>query len=463
MMRNSNLKSRLYLWRSLPPAGLLSLAALSLAFAVAVFGQDIFGILNGKGGKPALAVIDFRGTGSQPFMAAFNSTLFDDLQGSGLFDMKGKSMFPLNNPQRPEDLRPEDNGQGFALSDWAGAPVNATHLVFGYTAAQNGALVLYGNVDDTRQQNPQSAQLLSQRYVGSLDEAGAVKVAHEFASAIIQQFGGSGSLLGSRIYYVNETSKEVKEIWVMDWDGGNKKALTRLRSTSIMPAVSPDGSRLAFTSYARGTPRIMMVDTITGRALPFYNQEASLNSNVSFTPDGKQIYYASTASGIAQIYAASVDGQGFRRISHRDEIQVEPKVNPKNPALVLFVAGQSHPQIYKMTSDGVGVERVTNGTGEATNPAWNPDGQHFAFSWTSGIAAGNFNIFLMDVGTHEYVQLTHGEGRNENPSWGPDSRHLVFASTRSGKSQIYTMLANGTDVKQLTAQGDNKTPVWGVK
>ena len=137
-------------------------------------------------------------------MAAFNSTLFDDLQGSGLFDMKPKSMFPLNNPQRPEDLRPEDGGQGFALSDWAGAPVNASHLVFGYTAAQNGALVLYGNVDDTRQQNPQSAQLLAQRYVGSLDEAGAIHVAHEFANDIIQKFGGAGSLLGSRIYIVSK-------------------------------------------------------------------------------------------------------------------------------------------------------------------------------------------------------------------------------------------------------------------
>jgi TolB protein len=454
MMRNSNLKSR---------RAIALLVIALLAFAVTVFAQDITAWINGTGGKPALAVIDFRGSGSQPFMAAFNSTLFDDLQGSGLFDMKGKSMFPLNNPQRPEDLRQEDGGQGFALSDWAGAPVNASHLAFGYTAAQNGALVLYGNLDDTRQQNPQSVQLISQRYVGSLDEAGAIKVAHEFANDIIQKFGGAGSLLGSRIYYVNQTSSEVKEIWVMDWDGGNKKALTRLRSTSIMPAVSPDSARIAFTTYAKGTPRIMMVDTMTGRALPFYNQEASLNSNVSFTPDGKQIYYASTASGIAQIYAAAIDGQGFRRVSHRDEIQVEPKVNPKNPGLLLFVAGQSHPQIYQMTAEGVGVERVTNGTGEATNPAWHPDGQHFAFSWTSGIAAGNYNLFVMDVGSRQYVQLTHGEGRNENPSWAPDGRHLVFMSNRSGKSQIYTMLADGHDLKQLTAQGENKTPVWGVK
>jgi TolB protein len=431
--------------------------------AVTVFAQDIVTWINQSGGKPALAVIDFRGSGSQPFMAAFNSTLFNDLQGSALFDMKPKSMFPLNNPQRPEDLRPEDGGQGFALSDWASAPVKASHLVFGYTAATNGALVLYGNVFDTRQ-SPQSAQLFSQRYAGSLDEAGAVHVAHEFANDIIMKFGGAASLLGSRIYYVSRRPGDTSEIMVMDWDGASQKDLTRLKSLSIMPAVSPDGSRLAFTSYAKGTPRIMMVDTMTGRALPFYNQEASLNANASFTPDGKQIFYASTAGGLAQIYAASIDGQGFRRISHRDAVESEPKVNPKNPALLLFAGGPGHEQIYQMHADGVGaVERVTNGEGEASNPAWNQDGQHFAFSWTSGIAKGDFNIFVMDIGSRQFVQLTHSEGKNENPSWAPDGRHLVFASTRSGKSQIYTMLADGTQVKQLTTQGDNRSPVWGVK
>src|SRR5271170_5415703 len=102
-----------------------------------LWGQDISAWVRGPSGKPALAVIDFRGSGSQAYMGAFNSTLFNDLQNSALFDMKAKSMFPLNNPQRPEDLRPTDAGQGLALPDWAGAPVNASHLVFGYTAEQN--------------------------------------------------------------------------------------------------------------------------------------------------------------------------------------------------------------------------------------------------------------------------------------------------------------------------------------
>jgi TolB protein len=69
----------------------------------------------------------------------------------------------------------------------------------------------------------------------------------------------------------------------------------------------------------------------------------------------------------------------------------------------------------------------------------------------------------MDIGSHEYKQLTHDEGKNENPVWAPDGKHIVFASTRSGRSQLYTMLADGSQVKQLTALGTNKYPVWGVK
>ena len=315
---------------------LMAAAALS---AVLAFGQaDITTWINGAGGKPALAIPDFRGAGgAQPLMNTFNSTLFTDLDKSGCFDLKAKSFYPLNNPQSPQDLRPEDNHQGFALVDWSGAPVGASHLVFGYSAGVNGALAIYGNVYDARVQNISSAQLLSQHYAGGLDEAGATRTAHEFSQDIIQKFcPTTGSLLGSRVYFVsNRTGSD--EIWTMDWDGNNQKQLTSLRSLSIMPSISPDGSRVAFTTWAKGTPRIMMVNTDNGRPLPFYNQEASLNATASFTPDGKQIYYSSSAAGLAQIFAADLSGQGFRRISHRPDIEMEPKVNPKNPNILLFV------------------------------------------------------------------------------------------------------------------------------
>jgi TolB protein len=66
----------------------------------------------------------------------------------------------------------------------------------------------------------------------------------------------------------------------------------------------------------------------------------------------------------------------------------------------------------------------------------------------------------MDVASRDIVQLTHGVGRNENPSWAPDGLHLVFASKRGRTTQIYSMLADGTGVRQLTTQGNNEKPVW---
>jgi TolB protein len=451
---------------------IICVTALGILSAAALLAQDIQAWITGQGGaKPALAVVDFRGTGeAAPLMGAFNSTLYDDLQNSGIFELKPKSMFPLNNPQQPSDLsRQEKPGDGYALQDWAGPPVSASHLVFGYTAVQNGLLVLYGYVYDVRQPNLQTAQVLFDRLPDTVDQAGAVRIAHQFASDIIQKFGGA-SLLGSRIYFISDrggSGKFGSEVWVMDWDGGNQHQLTHLGGQVAYPAVSPDGSRLAVTFWpaAGGQPRIDMISTDTGRTVPFYNQVASLNAAATFAPDGKKIYYSSTASGSAQIYSAGIDGRGFTRITSTNGNPSEPKVNPKNPDSLLFVEGQPNEQIFKMNAEGAGIERVTNGEGEASNPAWDIDGQHVAYAWTKGYAAGDFNIFVIDIGAPQnYVQLTHSEGRNENPVWSPGGTHIVFSSTRAGRrSQIFTMTAAGGQVKQLTMQGINKYPVWGMK
>lgn len=189
-----------------------------------------------------------------------------------------------------------------------------------------------------------------------------------------------------------------------------------------------------------------------------------MNAQPSFTPDGKQIVYSSSAGSggrMCRIFIANLDGSGFRPLTSSPFIDAEPKVNPKGGTIV-FSSGRSGPeQIYMMNMDGADIERLSEGTGEASNPAWNPDGQRIAFAWTRGYAAGKFNIFIMDVAGRGYVQLTHDEGRNENPSWAPDGVHLAFMSNRTGRAQIYTMLADGTQVQQLTHDGLNLSPAWG--
>ena len=429
-----------------------------------------------KGERASIAVPDFRGSGdAQQYMSAFNQTLWNDLESAGIFKMVPKSLYWLRVPQTPQDLQktpqPAARGgrlsssrptaEGLWLSDWSGPPVNANYLAFGYTGSESGQIVLRGWLYNVGQTDLANAQVFGKVYLAPLGEEGARKVAHDFATDILQQFGAK-SLVGTKIYYVNESRPGIKEIWSMDSDGSNQKQLTFYKSLSIMPAVSPDGSRLAFTTFAKGNPGIFIHNLETGRRLPFYNEVSPLTATPEFTPDGKQVLFASSVTGWAQIYIANLDGSGMRRVTYSRSIDMEPKVNPKTGSDIVFLSDRSGmPQIYRMSMEGTDVARLTDGTGEAVNPAWHPDGQHIAFAWTRGFAPGNYNVFVMDVATQKYVQLTHGAGRNENPSWAPDGRHIVFSSNRSGSSQIWTMLADGTQLQQLTTQGRNGQPVWG--
>jgi TolB protein len=431
-----------------------------------------------EGRRPALAIPDLRGDAqAQPFMGAFNDTLWSDVQGSGYFKMVPKTMYPKAHPQQASDWRqpqpavqpppgrkrtaepsPPQNGGGLWLTDWSSAPVSADHIAFGYTAVQNGVLVLYGWLYDLGR----GSQTIGARYLAStVDQAGARQIAHQFAADIIAQFGGK-SLFGTHIYFTSNRTGH-KEIWGMDPDGGNQRQITNFRDISIQPAASPDGGKIAFTSWVHTNPAIFVFSVEPVRDLRFYNQRASVNSSPSFTPDGKQIVYSSSAPSdrCCRIFVANLDGSGLRPISSAGFIDTEPKINPKTGNQIAFVSGRSGPQqVYRMNIDGSDVERLTPGEGEASNPSWHPGGQIIAYAWTRGYATGNFNIFTMDVASRAYTQLTHSEGRNENPSWAPDGAHLAFMSTRSGPHQIWTMLADGTQARQLTTQGSNETPVW---
>ena len=454
----------------------VSLAVAFVAAVVAAQQSDVL-IKITQGERTAIAVPDFRAAGeAQKFMDAFNQTLYNDLDSSGLFRMVPKSMYPLETPQRPQDFRPplmpapttrkgapppQPVRQGPWLTDWSQPPASATYLAFGYAGVQDGRLAVFGWLYNVTQNDVAAAQALGKMYFGSLDEAGARQTGHEFAAEILALFGYKG-LLGTKIYFDSSRSGN-REIWSMDPDGSNQKQLTFYKSISMRPSVSPDATMLLYTTDIRSGWLIRLQSLVTGGRLPFSNPPGTLNWTPDFTPDGKRIVFASNTAkeGEQEILIADVDGRNINRLTFGGRTNTEPRVNPKTGTEIVFVSGRSGmPQIYKMSIDGTDIQRLTDGEGEAVNPAWHPDGQHIVFAWTRGFAPGNYNIFWMDVATRQYVQLTYGAGRNESPCWAPDGRHLVFSSNRDGGMQIWTMLADGTQLQKLTTQGRNLTPVW---
>lgn len=440
-------------------------------FAARVPAQQINVQVDKNPGKPHVAVPDFRASGGAAALAGtFNTTVANDLAASPVINYVPKTLYPLQIPQQPSDLvagvAPPARGsvqpQGNRLTDWSLPPMGSNFLGIGYGAETNGQFVVFGWFYSTAPNLPslQQAQVFGKVYTATLDEKGAIDAGHRYAADILAQFGGK-SLIGTRIVFVSDRSGS-KEIWVMNWDGTEQRQLTKYGSITSFPSASPDGRMVAFTTYASGQPAIQIFSLSTGRKLPFYNQRASMNSFVTFTPDSKRVIFSSTAGGgPSQLYMANVDGSGFRRITASGAIEVEPKINPKTGADLVDVSGRSGlPQIFQMSLEGTDVRRLSAGTGEATNPAWSPDGVHIAFAWTKGFEPGNYNIFVMDVSSQQTVQLTANEGRNENPTWAPDGARVAYASKKGRQSQIWVMNADGTGKQQLTQSGNNEKPFW---
>ena len=113
----------------------------------------------------------------------------------------------------------------------------------------------------------------------------------------------------------------------MDYDGTNQKQFTSYRTITSFPAISPDGTKIAFTTYpvgrgakggvTEGQPQIYMHSLETGRKLVYYNQQASMNAASDFMPDSRHLLIYSTAggTGFSQIYLTDLDGAGLRAVT----------------------------------------------------------------------------------------------------------------------------------------------------
>lgn len=76
-------------------------------------------------------------------------------------------------------------------------------------------------------------------------------------------------------------------------------------------------------------------------------------------------------------------------------------------------------------------------------------------------AAGDFDIWSLDLGTEELKQLTFGDYWNDSPKWSPDGSQIVFVSNRSGVPELWLMNSDGSEQRQLTKTGRyHLEPAW---
>jgi len=390
---------------------------------------------------------------TMPMKFVFDQTLYNDLRYAGVFDVVSKSMIPNTEPGTPQEIN---------LANWAAAPSSAAYVAFGNLSVNGGQLSVQGFLYDTHAQ--QNAQLLGKQFSDVATVEATRMIAHRFADEIVQQLTGIQGIAETKIYYVSDRSGH-REIWSMDYDGFNQRQLTYLHTDSLAPAVSPDNSRVAFSSMGRDGWSIRMYSLILNRMVSF-PMWGGTTLSPAWSSDGAKLAYSSARTGNPDIYVCDASGAGSHRITAFLGPNVSPAWNPKTNAQIAWVSGRTKlPQIYVMDTDGSNVMRMTDG-GYATSPSWSPNGELLAFAWQRNYGPGvpgSEDIYIMDIASKAWTQLTHDSGANDFPSWSPDNRHIVFQRRENGHTEIWMMLADGTDQQQLTQEGNNLMPDWSWK
>ncbi|MCC7009523.1 MAG: PD40 domain-containing protein [Acidobacteria bacterium] len=168
-------------------------------------------------------------------------------------------------------------------------------------------------------------------------------------------------------------------------------------SLRIGPALSPDGSRVAFLSERdRLSIELFVANARTGQverpltktaADPHFDSLHFVESSGAWSPDGRQLAVAAAQGGRPVIAILSADNGARDR-----EIPF--------PAL-----------------------------GAVFQPSWSPDGRKIAFTAQAG---GVTDLYLVDLQTNEVRQLTHDLFADLQPAWAPNSRDLAFVTDRFG-------------------------------
>lgn len=210
------------------------------------------------------------------------------------------------------------------------------------------------------------------------------------------------------------------DLFAASLDGGPPVRLTDAPGYDAEAAVSPDGSRIVFTSVRDGDLELysMKPDGTDVRRLtervgfdggPFYSWDGTkivYRSNYLEKPEEIAEYRALLAKNLmrptrAEIFVMNADGSGQTQVTKTGDANWSPFLHP-NGRQIVYASNMHDPQkrtfsLYVVNADGSGTERVTYGARFDSFPMFSPDGTKLLFCSTRNAAgAHEFNIFIAD-------------------------------------------------------------------
>lgn len=161
----------------------------------------------------------------------------------------------------------------------------------------------------------------------------------------------------------------------------------------------------------------------------------------SFSPDGKQILFISSSTGVPQAWKAGIDGAGLEQITKFDDPVGSALWSPAGEHLAVSVApgGGLNTQVYLLPAQGGEPKQITEG-GEVNNwlTEWSQDGRYLAYS-SNAAGNGGMDCWLYDTDSGEARLIANNDGIGVCQLSPNAQRAVVWRMQSRGNTNMYLL------------------------
>jgi TolB protein len=287
--------------------------------------------------------------------------------------------------------------------------------------------------------------------------------AHQISDLIFKEITGKESAFSSNLAFItvqkNKKNRRIYRLQIADSDGFDAKTVLKSTDPILSPAWSPNGQRLAYTSFENGRSEIYIHHLQTGKR-ELVASYKGINGSPAWSPDGESLAMTLSMQGNSEIYIMNLLTKKLRRLTKNPSIDTEANFS-HNGKYVYFTSNRKgKPQIYRLNMYTGRTEQVTKIGEYNAGSSISKDGKYLALIHSS---EKKLRVALYDIENEEFHPITD-TFLDDSPSISPGANMLVYSSidriNNNGQLVIMDLRARSKTSLKIS-NGTVKEPAWG--